>query len=464
MNKIGICHHNSHQTAFLAVFVFCFLSGFSAFSQSIVVKGIVKDENTQVPIRDVNIIINGTNQGFITDHTGRFSLVLDKIPAAITLSCVGYETVYYDIAKISATPLAMIMRPRIYSLKEVEIPAKRFEYVFKDPDYSVLDYEIMDDNILLLIFRYQLKRSELILLTLSGDTISISPVPEMKPKNLFKDFLGNVHYVSTKGNAFQCFYNDRLKHFGFIYKISFDSLRMIALPFLFTSGDRCYFQEFTPDGFGARIGYYDKEHNKEYIRFLSGETTRDKYYGDLKFYSQWNENLGKTVSTIRGSENLRKPTFEADDLHAHRYFNYRKINAPLVKLGENNMAVFNFSEDVIELMDPKGKVYSSIPISFHKENDDNLLATVVNTIVPVSEWKWRGKILVDEYYRNAYTTFQKNGIVQIKKIDLKTGNLTTKFELPFPFPEKILIYKGVAYFLNKDEGQSVKWRLVKLNL
>ena len=70
------------------------------------------------------------------------------------------------------------MRPRVYSLGEVDISAKRYRFVFKDMDYSVLDYEIMDDNILLLIFRYQLRRSELILLSLSGDTVSVVPIPE----------------------------------------------------------------------------------------------------------------------------------------------------------------------------------------------------------------------------------------------------------------------------------------------
>jgi len=53
----------------------------------------------------------------------------------------------------------------------------------------------------------------------------------------------------------------------------------------------------------------------------------------------------------------------------------------------------------------------------------------------------------------------------IRKINLETGKLTRNFDVPFPFPEKIEIYKGDAYFLIKDiGGEFEKWKLVKLNL
>ena len=56
-------------------------------------------------------------------------------------------------------------------------------------------------------------------------------------------------------------------------------------------------------------------------------------------------------------------------------------------------------------------------------------------------------------------------MVQIWKIDLETGKLTRSFDVPFPFPEKIEIYKGDTYFLYKDiGGEFEKWKLVKLIL
>ena len=178
----------------------------------------------------------------------------------------------------------------------------------------------------------------------------------------------------------------------------------------------------------------------------------------------WNQNLGNNLSKVKGGENLKVPYFDEYDLQSHKLFHYGRINAPLVKLGKNNLAVFNFPDDVIELMDSRGKIYKSVPVSFHKEEESNLLASIVSALVPVSEWKWRGKILVDDYYRNVYTTFQKNGMVQLRKIDLETGKLTSTFDLPFPFPEKIQVYRGDAYFLVKQDNINENWKLVKCRL
>ncbi|MEI7663356.1 MAG: carboxypeptidase-like regulatory domain-containing protein, partial [Bacteroidota bacterium] len=418
----------------------------------------------QKPVSNVNVRVYGTNSGTFTGQDGRFKLALKKIPASISLSCVGYETVYIDFVKMPSKPLALILRQNTVTLKEVDISARQYRYVYRDPEFSVLDYEIMDDNLLLLVFRNQLKRSELILLTLSGDTLNVISVPEQKPKCFFKDFLGYVHYISNKGNAYQCYYNDAVNHLGFIYKTTYDSLVRMVSPFLFSTGERFYFQEYTPDGFGTNIGYYDREHHKEYIRRYTGEVKRENYMNDMKFYQRCNENLEKVTSNIRGSENLHKPFFDEFDLRAHRQFNYSRINAPLVKLGQTNMAVFNFSENQIELMNQDGKLYKTVPITFHLEKDDNLVASLVGVIGASDGWKWGGRILVDEYYRNAYTTFRRNGMVRLRKIDLEKGILTSSVDLPFIFPEKIRVFKGDAYFLVKRDNTSDNWKLVKCKL
>jgi hypothetical protein len=73
-------------------------------------------------------------------------------------------------------------------------------------------------------------------------------------------------------------------------------------------------------------------------------------------------------------------------------------------------------------------------------------------------------MLVDEYSREVYTTFFKNGMVRIRKVDIRTGKLNHGTVLPYPFPEKIKIYKGDAYFLIKSDGLNDKWKLVKCKI
>jgi hypothetical protein len=437
----------------LSVLIFSCLSVLPAFPQ-IIVYGIVRDEQLLTPLRNVNILINGTTEGVYTGEDGRFSLALKKFPASITISCVGYQTAYYDIKKPSSKPIELLLRQYTNKLQEVDVFANRFCFLYKDKDYSILDYEIMDDNLLLLVYRYQLKHAELILLSLNGDTVAVAPVPELKPQRLYKDFLGYINYFSDQGNAFQCTYNDSLKKIIFPNKITCELLLKMSQSLLFSIGDRVYFQEFTPDGFGKAIGYYDKDYRKEYIGSFSGDVTSKNYFLDMKFYQRWNEQL-----------DAKNPArFSEDDFNALKRFNYRRMNTPFVKLGDDTMAVFNFNDGVIELMDWEGRMYRTVPISFQKEEGNDLL-DVFSLLLSFAEWRWSGKIIVDEYYREAYTTFKKNGMVQIRKIDLGTGNLVNRFDLPFPFPKKILIYKGYAYFLIKDIGSDFeKWKLIKLQL
>jgi hypothetical protein len=452
-------------------------TGLFSFSQTRIIQGIVTDNNSREPIPNVNIKINSTKEGVFTGRDGKFSLTLKRIPASLTISCVGYESLYYDIDKVPVKTVELVLRHSTSTLQEIDIRAMRFNYVFRDLNYSILDYEITDDKLLLLVFRYQLRHAELILLNMKGDTVSIAPVPEQKPNCFYKDFLGNIHYISTRGNAFQLYFNTESDNFEFPYTSTYEVLLKKIKPFLFSTGSRIYFQEFSPDGLGANFGYYDTAHHKQYIHTVQDDNARKNHSDDIRFYNHWNDAIKKnqqalTAPGISGTDNNPSsrdnsyiPLIDESDLRANKVFNYHLINAPLVKLGENSIAVLDFTDGVIDIMNEDGEIYRSLPIDFQKEANANPLYGLLSVFFPVADWEWSGKIYIDEYFRDVYTTFKKNGMVQIRKIDLGTGKLTRSFDMPFPFPKKIEIYKGDAYFLNKEiGGEFEKWKLIKLNL
>ena len=51
---------------------------------------------------------------------------------------------------------------------------------------------------------------------------------------------------------------------------------------------------------------------------------------------------------------------------------------------------------------------------------------------------------------------------RLNRIDLETGKLKAGTILPFPFPEKIEIYDGEAFFINQGVNENRK--LVKCRL
>ncbi|MEI6901044.1 MAG: carboxypeptidase-like regulatory domain-containing protein [Bacteroidota bacterium] len=240
----------SLKTRAITIITLLLITHAIGFCQTGLFRGLVRDELTLKPLRDVNIKVYGTTRGTATDQAGNFSLAFNRLPATLVFSCVGYEIATYDISTIPDKPVEFLIRSKSYMLGEVDISSRKYSFLFKDKDYSVLDYELLGDNILLLIFRYQLKRAEMVMINRNGDTLAISKLPETPPASLFKDFLANVHYFSKAKNAYQCFYNDenqRIKNAKLIQQIDLqkkESTRWELLNKLIGSEDGSKFRVF----------------------------------------------------------------------------------------------------------------------------------------------------------------------------------------------------------------------------
>ena len=70
----------------------------------------------------------------------------------------------------------------------------------------------------------------------------------------------------------------------------------------------------------------------------------------------------------------------------------------------------------------------------------------------------------DNYTGRIYTGFERKGRTKLCRIDLFTGLIDGSYELPVLFAEKIIIYKGEAFFRYKPTGEAEKWRLYKMKL
>jgi len=433
---------------------------FTLFSQTLIFKGIIRDEQSLKPIPEVNIKIYGTTRGTATDNAGRFLINLENLPATLLFSCVGYENAFFKVTEVSKTPIEFLLRSKSYTLKEVSITSKNYSFLFKDKDYSVLDYELMDDKVLLLIFRTLLNKSQLILLGRNGDTLAVSTLPEVPPSRLFKDFFSNIHYFSRSDFAYQCFYNKGTKNVDFLYKTTVDSLEKAVKPYLFCLSNRLYFQESIANKFGTAIGYYEKGTGKKYIRQVIYSKKITEFIDDEMFYAKWNEFIAKAANLSLDDLNGDSRFYNADEARAHA-FEYFNMIFPVIKTGDNTITFINFGDDDIELMNKDGKILKTVPISFHHETVKKS-DTISSVRLSDPGWRWGTTILVDEYNRNIYTTYLRSGMIRINRIDVETGKLYSGTVIPLPFPEKIEIYNGEAYFLNK--GINENWKLAKCRL
>lgn len=71
------------QTTFAAV---------TSAEQKETITGVITDANTGESIIGASIVVKGTTMGCVTDIDGRFVLSVDKLPATIIVSYVGYQS------------------------------------------------------------------------------------------------------------------------------------------------------------------------------------------------------------------------------------------------------------------------------------------------------------------------------------------------------------------------------------
>ena len=89
------------------------------FSQTKTISGTVNDENS-LPLVGVNITVQNSNLGALTDFDGNFSITIpsDK-PKVLIFSYLGYTTQEVDVS--SSDNISIMMIPDLEQLEEVVV-------------------------------------------------------------------------------------------------------------------------------------------------------------------------------------------------------------------------------------------------------------------------------------------------------------------------------------------------------
>jgi len=91
-----------------------------AMMSSLIVKGVVKDENGEV-MPGVNILIKGTNTGTSTDRDGNYNISVPDNESVLVFSFVGYKIIEEKVGERSVVNITMVAD--VSSLNEVVIVA-----------------------------------------------------------------------------------------------------------------------------------------------------------------------------------------------------------------------------------------------------------------------------------------------------------------------------------------------------
>lgn len=438
----------------------------NSYSQDakIEIRGTVNDVNTNAPLINASIKIKDKNLGSTTNKLGQFYLVSNKLPVVLEISYVGYESQEYVVEFEPLQPIIFKMSPKTELLKGVVITTEKIDTVYRDRHYSVMDYELGAEGIVLLIYRYTLNRSEIIYNDFKGNRIaSINTLPG-KPLRLFKDCLGDIH-IFTKNKSYQLYFEEQKL---ILYPaIDIDAFIDIMQYCQLLKNGKLYYQE---KGYLDLINiYYSIDSTDKKMHDFYTVIDQDK----LAFLMYNPENLNLLNSNFKPSmsdlsglasdaEILSQIRNMEEELRFNKMAYFPAIFAPMFKLGDS-IVIFNHPNSSIDFFNQTDTLVESIPINYHIEINKDYIQNLVSSITRND--KWQKEIFIDQKTRKAYTSFiNLNGTKTIKEIDLNTGKLIRAIRIPYPYVEKIQLNDGYMYYIYKGWGESQKKKLFRQQL
>lgn len=446
---------------------FCVTSSYSQDS-TFTFKGKVIDSDNKTPLRHVSIQITGTLRGTETDSSGYFTLFITDERKLLKFSLLGYETVYVNPYSQPRKEYLVPMKQKAKLINEVSVTANAIQPMAKSKRSYVLDYDFYDDHILLISYGLNKSSYKLVLLNETGDTLNIVKTPEM-PVKLFKDCLGN-HYIVCEKNIHQVYYDNTLLHL--LPPKSIEDLENILLPCIAQDSSNLYliekqgsylvtntiFHDFYSNHTSLTYYFINKERKqkKELLSVVDEATLRmkadERRLLDAKEQGRAGDAQGRIVnpkskSDIRAksSNHRQKSILRSFDVIFSETIVFKEIFAPLYVI-KNNLYVFDFVNSKLQSFSPSGDMLKESEMTLH------------------CDIKWKRSMCIDEKLSKAYTLFEKNGISELKEIDVQTGKECHSKKIPLVFVENIKVHNGSIYFLHKGEDADDTRYLSKLKI
>jgi len=408
---------------FIAILILAFITN-SLFSQEII-QGVIFDKETNKPIRNVNIVIKGTNKGTSTDSRGFFFLKPEKYPITLIVSHVAYNSRDIEIKSSTKEIKEIALTKKENQIDEVSVFAnKKVIELTKNKVYDISDFEITDNKIILLAFDWNKKVNPwLIYMTTNGDTIASTPIGY--EGSFYKDCTDTIHLIDDK-KSHQIYFNG--KDFELIHPCKAKEFVELMEPCITKLNNKLFIEQFS---FNSQVlSYYCadmRDTSTEKFRVIADQVGMRMLIDNERFHS-----MGAA------------PT-EADIRFEQMCF-FDPIYSPLVKFNDT-ICILNFVNDKIELYNDSMQVINEIAIDFHKSRI------------------WKESVFVDERTSKIYTIFKKNGISKLYEINKQTGKLGVYTEIPnFKWISKIIIYDGIIYFMYRKNSSMELMRLYKLPL
>ena len=428
---IGFNHIIPFSTKKLFGSITFFFLLFASTLQAQTITGQVVGDTSASPLTGVNVFIDGTNQGTITDENGQFSLKIERFPVAITFSYLGYQSKTVTLTILPEVPLSIFLNKKDLFLSEITVTDKiKIDTVY-DTDYSVVDYEFYDKALILLIFKNSIDKYSLLVLKENGQQGHELPLKDYQPEKLYKSCLGGI-YLLTSVNAWQIYLSEQ-ERLQLAHRTPILEFEALFFDCVGANKDWVYFaQDLHANQMRhyyafPRSGSREIRHILTIADFKKVMQLEDEYrFQTLRAYVAEAHKNGSVEESVYPSNKV-PPNMKMEDAAFVNRVIYPPIFVPLFVTDEE-LVVFDHANSLLTKVSNDGDNRQSIDIAYHKDK------------------KWKKQIIFDDLTERAFTLYDTKWGLALAEINLESGETLKPKELDRSFIDNIKVHNGFVYF------------------
>lgn len=416
----------------------------SSFSQTYIIKGFVKDAASLSPIKDVNISIYGTLKGTTTDASGFFYIEVKDLNQKLKFSHIAY----YPFEIKSALKLEnkdIYLEPKLTDLKEVTIISDPVKNITKNLPIYIIDYLFINNNICLLAYN-QKKTNDIRLYLINREANILNEMKIDKAESLYKDCFGDIYYLNDENAVKLSFTENKIYKENNIPRKEFE-LSYKAIEFKIE--DNIYFSTNHYQNLVKKYHYinlYDEEKKIHTFLNITDSNKIKEFEREFNFfyYAKKASKIGLSITSVYNNLSNFRENQALDWEDRTGRFSPIKI---AVKSLQDSIYVFNYIRDDIEVYDISGILKRKASTKIFK--DEN----------------FTGQIIVSEENYKVYGIYKYGSIIQLREIDINTGNCISIYKIPsYPFIENIKLIGNQVYFLFKKKVNQEYKQLYRMDI
>lgn len=393
------------KKSILLLFALICFSFIGKSQNNITISGYIYDASNYQAVSNAHISDIHSNNGSVTNEKGFFEIKISHFPVDLEISHLSYTSKNINITSIKQNWDKYFLEPSCDTLRVFTLNDNKVQDLIQEKPLFVYDYIHYENQLLVLAYRNKkMSEAEVLLMNHFGDIIHSRSIN--KPKQLYRDCMGNCFLIS----------ND------ITYQILIEK-DMIYLAYPMNTEEFVHIHGVLEEEFSHNYFFKNYYFRSQGLSYLAYDVSTDSI---TEFVNIEDEEMIASMQWGAFFDNT------PSDQHFEQLIVYKPIFAPMYA-SEDSLYLFNFQENKIVIYDENLKETRNIPIKFHLQKT------------------WKPEIYFDEISKKAFTKYHKNGITTIKEISLIDGNLLGEYKIPeYAFIEKITVSDNYIYFLYKD--------------